>query len=118
MFGVMCMRGGLTHIAIVLLLVVKLAAARDGLTGRRGWRRAVLFLVFCAVSACMRQSRTACDKFLAHMRHNVPHFPGAIIMVVGFIGGYWRSFPAAFVNKGLSAYAQSLAVGSAWWESK
>jgi hypothetical protein len=55
---------GLTHIAIVLL-VVELAAARDGLAGRRGGRRAILFLVFCAVSACMRRSSAACDKFVA-----------------------------------------------------
>jgi hypothetical protein len=38
--------GGLTHIAVVFL-VVKLAAAGNRVCWRRGWRRTVLLFVVC-----------------------------------------------------------------------
>jgi hypothetical protein len=72
---------GLTHIA-VFFLVVKLAAAGDRLGYGRGGARAVLFLIVCCVVSLGRVLKVSAAMSRSHtQRHDVPHFPGAMVAV-------------------------------------
>jgi hypothetical protein len=76
--------GGLTHIAI-LFFVVELAAAGNRLGYWRGRARAILLLIVCCalVSICplVKQRRHAAMLRPHIQRHDVPHFPGAMVVI-------------------------------------
>lgn len=62
------MHGGLTHI-IVFLLIVKLAAARDGCLSRGRRAAAVLFLIVCEQSWSVSHARHDVDAAMSRGAH-------------------------------------------------
>jgi hypothetical protein len=76
--------GGLTHIAVVLF-IVKLAAAGDGLGLGRGIRRALLFIIICVANiSCCALGVQCAAAFLARTFENMT-YPISLVPWLRFV---------------------------------